>query len=318
MVLIFALALFCIGCTKSEGPMPNFSDPTGTSPATREGPAPLLYKVTGKNGGAVWLFGSIHVGTDKMHPLPGYVMNAFTHADALAVECDILAVMENPSSMTNVLMDAVYTDGTTISDHIPKELYDAAVKILKDNNYYMKALDSYMPILWYSFIESFSTANYGYDEEKGIDLFLLNLAYDLEKPILEIESVEFQYGMLTSFSPQLQVMLLEQAVAGYGSPEGKEYIDAMMDAWCRGDEAAVSAMLNEDDTAGATAEELELIREYNTAMITNRNISMADFAMDALETGDSVFICVGMAHVLGDGAMVDLLRQQGYTVELVH
>jgi uncharacterized protein YbaP (TraB family) len=52
-------------------------------------------------------------------------------------------------------------------------------------------------------------------------------------------------------------------------------------------------------------------------MVTQRNISMADFAEEALDSGKEVFICVGAAHVVGPGAMADLLTQRGYTVEVI-
>ena len=44
---------------------------------------------------------------------------------------------------------------------------------------------------------------------------------------------------------------------------------------------------------------------------------MTDFAEDALASGKEVFICVGAAHIVGDGAMAQLLAQRGYTVTLV-
>lgn len=44
---------------------------------------------------------------------------------------------------------------------------------------------------------------------------------------------------------------------------------------------------------------------------------MADFAEDAIASGQEVFICVGAAHVVGEGAMADLLAERGYNVELI-
>jgi uncharacterized protein YbaP (TraB family) len=44
---------------------------------------------------------------------------------------------------------------------------------------------------------------------------------------------------------------------------------------------------------------------------------MADYAEEAVESGKEVFICVGAAHVVGEGAMADLLEERGYKVELV-
>ena len=60
-----------------------------------------------------------------------------------------------------------------------------------------------------------------------------------------------------------------------------------------------------------------LYDEYYKAMITDRNDNMTDYAVDALDSGEEVFICVGAAHVIGDGAIAENLRELGYTVEMV-
>ena len=44
---------------------------------------------------------------------------------------------------------------------------------------------------------------------------------------------------------------------------------------------------------------------------------LADFAEQALSSGKEIFICVGAAHIVGDGAVADLMSQRGYTVERV-
>ena len=90
----------------------------------------------------------------------------------------------------------------------------------------------------------------------------------------------------------------------------------LVDLWAGGDEEAFAAYLAEED-GFETEEDAKLSSEYNKVMITDRNIGMADFAEDALRSGDEVFICVGAAHIVGEGAMAQLLAQRGYTVELV-
>lgn len=298
--------------------LPPETVPIVTEPET-VGSTPLLYRVTDAEGHELWLFGSVHVGIEEMYPLPDYVMDAYHAADALAVECDVIEAQNDLDAMMDMLMPMIYTDGTTIKDHISSDLYTAAVKILKENGSYNFALDYYKPVLWYSFVESFSYEDYGYDAESGIDMYLLTDAKATGKPIKEVESVTFQYGLLASFSEELQVLLLEEAVAGYGSAEGKEALDGLLSAWCKGEEAALLPYLDsEGDTDGYDEAAAQLIREFNTAMVTDRNIAMARYAADALASGEKLFICVGTAHILGDGAMVDLLQQQGYTVEQVH
>ena len=332
LLLTLALLLSMAACTAKDVPVDTDDETESTSEVTEpeteptsepetEPPAatstPLLYKVTGENGGIVWLFGSIHVGIDEMYPFPDYVLDAYNEAYALAVECDVIAAQKDMELMTEMAQMMIYLDGTTISDHISPELYEAAVEIMEENNSYMKILDYYMPVMWYSTIENFTYANAGYDSSIGIDMTLLTMAKAEDKPILEVESAKFQYEMLASFSPELQELLLQESVDAYGSEENLEALDSLLTAWCEGDLDSLLEYLNEEPDSDADPEELKLIEEFNTAMITNRNIAMADYAEEILNSNDRVFICVGMAHVLGDGAMVDLLQQRGYTVERV-
>lgn len=291
--------------------------PPETEPVQTASITPAFYKVTDDEGHTVWLMGSIHVGLPSFYPLPAYITDAYKNADALVVECDVVAFSSNLSQQLQALQGMMYHDGSTIGDHLPEELYTYAVEILKEQRQYSSALDVYTPIFWSSAIDNYLTAQMGFDSELGIDMYFLNDAYDTGKEILEIESVEFQYDMLGGFPEQLQVLMLEGSVYNYENPdEAKEQLQALVDAWALGDPEGLYALLSEEGEF-ESEEERELYEIYNDEMIVKRNRNMADYAEEALASGKEVFICVGAAHVVGEGAMADLLQQRGYTVELI-
>lgn len=279
--------------------------------------SPLLYKVTDKNDNILWLFGSIHVGTEDFYPLPDYVLDAMDESDSLAVEADIVAFETDFAQQLKALIQLVYTDGTKINDVITEELYNESVEILKESGLYVSHLDMYMPILWSNFIDNAAIIKTGVNAELGIDRHLINRAKEKGLSIKEIESAVFQYGMLAGFSTELQVTLLEASVEAYKDPEAnKNDMNELIDLWARGDEAR----LTEELTAPAEAEspeEEKLCDEYNYAMLTARNKSMTEFAEDSLSSGETVFICVGAAHLVGGDGIVNSLRSLGYTVEIV-
>lgn len=278
---------------------------------------PILYKVTDQNGNVVWLFGSIHVGQEHYYPLPDYITSAYENADALAVECDVVAFSSDIGAQTDALMQLVYLDGSRISAHVPEELYTQAVEILKECGLYMSALDMYYPVLWSNFIDTSLYESFGVDSNLGLDMHFLNDAHGTGKEILEVESVEFQYGMMGGFSEELQVLLLESSIYSYENPEeSRLQLTELADAWAAGDEETLVALLNEEPEF-ESEEEVLLYAEYNNAMLTQRNLSMADYAEASLTSGKEVFICVGAAHVVGPGAMAELLAQRGYTVERI-
>lgn len=294
------------------------TEPLETEPAqTVSSITPALYRVTDESGNVVWLFGSIHVGLPSFYPLPDYVLSAYENADALAVECDIQAFSSDLAAQTEALKQLMYLDGTKISDHISEELYTEAVEALKDCGLYMSAMDLYQPILWGNFIDTSLYETFGIDSDLGIDMYFLNDAYDTGKEILEVESAQFQYSMMGSFSDALQVLLLENSLYSYENPdEAEAQIMELVETWASGDADALYALLAEEGEF-ESEEEQQLYEEYNDAMIVDRNISMADYAEGVLDTGKEVFICVGAAHVVGPGAMADLLAQRGYTVEKI-
>lgn len=279
--------------------------------------SPLLYKVTDDKGNVVWLFGSIHVGEEDFYPLPDYVYDAFDLADSLAVECDIVAFEKNIKAQTKALSMLVYNDGSTIKDYVSEEVYERAIEIIDDADKYVKVYDYYYPILWSNLIDNFLIEKFDFDSELGIDKHLLDMAYDEDKEILEVESIEFQYGMMAGFSMELQAILLESSIEGYDDYKtSKKDLRKLLDAWKQGDEDAIIEILS-DEPDELTPDEKILYEEYNEAMVVSRNISMTDYAEKALKSGKEVFICVGAAHVVGDDAMADLLQERGYTVEVI-
>ncbi len=280
--------------------------------------SPILYKATDSNGNEVYLFGSIHIGYEEMYPLPRYVLDAYEKSDVLAVECDIVAFEENPSDVQSLFMYFVYTDGTTIEDHIDSKLYDQAVEILEDNNYYGMAMDYYNAYLWSDIINAFLQEKSRYEADYGIDRFFIHKAYDDEKPIDEVESVEFQYKMTANFSEGLQELLLQSAVESYQLDNYDQQVKELLDAWCKGDvDELVSLARTDTDNILLTAEQKKLLKEYDNALIVNRNRTMTDYAEDALRSGDTVFICVGAAHVVGADGMAQQLKDRGYKVEQI-
>lgn len=319
LLLVLVMCLSFVACgTNNETATADTATTEATTAPVSKGSTPLLYKATSDNGGEVWLFGSIHVGNDDMYPLPDYVNNAYNEADSLAVEVDVIDMEENAMDYVADYQKVMYLDGTTIKDHISEDLYNDAVKILEDNDYYTSMLDYYYPSMWSSFIEVFEYENCGYDSKKGIDMHLLNLAKENKKNIVEIESASSQITLLGEFSEELQILQLEEVVAGYNTEESKTYLKDLVSAWTSGNEESITAIICEDSSSeDYTEEEMKLLEEYNQKMLVDRNILMTDFAEKALKDGDSVFICVGTAHIVGEGAMVDLLRDRGYTVEIV-
>lgn len=328
LLMVLCLLLGLWGCsfptiTVHHAPKDAPTEPTNDSATEPDQPAgtatitPLLYRVTGSDGKVLWLFGSIHVGYDYFYPLPEYVYEAYESADAIAFEIDMRAFEKDTAAQVELLQLALYQDGTTIKDHIDPELYASAVEILEEYGYAASYLDLMKPTEWSSLLDMCFVEEMGLSSDLGIDYHLMDKAYADGKQILEVESAQFQYTMMANFSPELQEMLMASSVASFHDMElSKQDMEQMVELWATGDEVAFAAYL-EEEPVFTSEEERQLYAEYNNAMIVDRNLSMTDYAEAALKSDQEIFICVGAAHIVGKGAMVDLLRQRGYTVEQV-
>lgn len=289
-----------------------------------ENPAtPVFYKVTDDQGNTLWLLGTIHVGDSRTGFLPREIYDAFDSADALAVEFDSDAFLEelenDPELQEQIGAAYMYEDGSTIQDHLQdQELYELALTAMQISGNYAFYVDNMKPFFWSNAIENFYLRQgRSLSGEFGMDNRLLERARDQEKRILDVESGQAQLQMLSDYSDTVQEYMLASAVAG-GVDAYQQGVSELYEMWCRGDEAELIAYLNEEeDTSEMTEEELAAYEEYNQAMLTDRNVDMLKVAQGYLESGDTVFYAVGLAHLLGQDGLVDALRQAGYTVELV-
>lgn len=286
-----------------------------------EQPTPLFYHVTGENGQEMWMLGTIHVGDARTGNLPEEIYDAFTDADALAVEFDMNdfadQIAEDPALAETVLQEYLYLDGTTIENHLQiPDLYGAAVQTMKMTGQLKNTILYTKPVIWSQILEEFYLRQgYILSPDDGVDLQLLTLAEEQGKPIRNVESGMAQLEMFTGFSDEIQEILLASTLsvdpASYNAQQMELY-----ELWCRGDAEAVKEVLKED-TSSMSQEELALYEEYTKAMDTDRNEEMLQVATEYLESGETIFFAVGLAHLLEDDGLVNTLQKAGYTVELV-
>jgi len=302
--------------------------PTEAEPESKA--APLFYHVTGDKGQEMWLFGTIHVGDARTAYLPQEIYDALNASDALALEYYSNGfdekLEEDDALQEQISSLYYYSDGSTTSDHLGEEIYEKAVKVMKaSGNYNMNA--PYMkPSVWSQSIENFYLRQgYQLTNDQGCESRLEKLAEDAQKEIRDVESALFQIRMTTGWSEDLQKVLLEEALEYSASEYWEETYD-LYEKWCAGDEAVLrEALSDEVDLSELTEEELaeyeaekHLLEEYNKAMSYDRNDGMLGVAIDYLESGDTVFFAVGLAHLLNNvNGLVDTLRDAGYTVEQV-
>ncbi|MBR5491029.1 MAG: TraB/GumN family protein [Oscillospiraceae bacterium] len=302
-------------------------------PEPEESATPLFYKVTGESGQTMWLLGTIHVGDERTAYLPESIYKAMDQSHALALEVDTEAVeqylAENADVMKAMQEKMYYLDGTTIDQKIDPELYSEAKNYLKAIGAYDHNADSGKPTVWASRIETAFMFHVGQlSSDYGVEERLIKEAKDRSMEIWSIEDMAEHLMVTLNFSEGLQELLLYETVS-YGRAEYAAELMELYELWCDGDEEALREQLRVSEDIEFTEEELEMytpeelaeiegyIAEYNQAIAVQRDELMLEKAIEYLESGNTVFYAVGLAHLLSETGLVDGLREAGYTVEIV-
>ena len=219
--------------------------------------------------------------------------------------------------MAQIRRAYLYSDGTLVADHISdQQLYSDTIRLLEVTGQYTQMMELFKPYFLGQMLSSFlEERTMLLSSDYGVDFLLEDRANAQDKEIRSVESGMSQIQMMADFSDALQEMLLKESVY-YGHVGSGVAAGELFEMWCRGDEAELREYINAEPE-DMSEEEKRLYEEYEKAISTDRDIGMVEVAKGYLESGDTVFYAVGLAHLLAENGLVDSLRAAGYTVELV-
>jgi len=285
---------------------------------------PLFYTVTGENGEKMYLLGTIHLGDERTAYLPDEIYKSLDESDSLALEVNLATfedrIVADSALLAQLQSSYYYLDGTTLKDHLPEELYAAAVSALKISGAYTPYSEITRPSILCSSLDYFLLdSSKEISSHKGVDWRLLRYANEKGISVIDVEKIEDRLNMDIRFSEKTQELLLADSLSSSRS-ESLEGTRHLFELWCEGDEEKLREYIREDAVIpeDITDEEKASLEEYNKIMVTERDEKMIAAAKEYLSGDKTVFFAVGLAHLLGDETgLVDALRDAGYTVELV-
>ena len=276
---------------------------------------PLMWKAEDSDGNYAYLFGSIHAADDMVNHLPDYFEKAYSDSEMLAFEVDMSDIFASISTDTKFLTDIIYSDGTTIKDHISTETYSSLVDILKSEGMYNAMYDYYKPLMWESLLENIIISKAGLNASNGVDITLTTRAKKDGKEINEVESMEFQMSMFNDFSDELVELMLAQYAETNAIEEQTKEIKNLYEKWKTGTMSSEDVSDEADiDMDSLTEEQKALLDEYNKSMLTDRNAGMTEKLIEYMKGDKTAMLVVGSAHFLGDDGIISLLQKQGITV----
>jgi uncharacterized protein YbaP (TraB family) len=138
----------------------------------------------------------------------------------------------------------------------------------------------------------------------GADSVVSEQATKSGKPIRYLETVDQQLALLAPSDPAVELQSFEAELRSFETADSD--VAAMIDAWEKGDTAALNAV---------TAKEFEGHPEARAAFFTDRNRAWVKQIEAMLHERKTFFITVGAGHLIGKDSVPALLRADGYRVD---
>lgn len=270
------------------------------------GSEPAMIWIAEGDTNRVYLLGSIHVLRETDHPLPGAVEVVYDDAERLVMEIDMDDL--DPLAALQVLMSHGVLEGdTTLQDIMGPEAYAQARASAAEINIPMELLDKTKPWLAAVTVQEMIMMRVGFKAEYGIEMYLTSKATADGKPITGLETVKQQLGFLDSLSTETQISWLLQSIVEAQNLE--LLVDEMVVAWRSGDVRFLEEKL---------LFEMDAYPELRDAILVDRNKSWVEPIMALLDDSDDYLVVVGVAHLVGDNGVPDLLSKQGVRIKQLH
>jgi hypothetical protein len=263
----------------------------------------ILWSVRGEHN-TVYLFGSIHVLRPGDVGLPPAAVAAYDDAERVVMEIDMDdPSVSDPAAITLQMQQSALLPPEQSLRTVLGSDYAAIAERSRAAGLDLAAMDRFAPWFVALLLLQIEITERGFDAAHGIEQQVTELAVADGKPIGGLETPAQQFAILGGLSlpdqKRFLLMTLEE------SEQADAQLDELLDAWRRGDTAAL---------AGALSDEFEDFPQLYRPLTEDRNRAWAVELEDLLDDRDDYLVVVGALHLVGRNSVVDLLRQRGHSV----
>lgn len=273
---------------------------------TNEGANLFMWHVASSNA-SVTILGSIHVGYEELYPLDERIESAFTNADTLVVEVDILNEGNKNATQVVLMAKGFYWLFGSLRDDLPEHIYIPIVRKALESGMDIRQINRMKPWLVMLSVPTSETPDFAMPSAAfGIDHHFLRKAYQTGKEIRELESPTIQLEMLSDLPIPTVVAVISN---GLYTKEGRDeaMFPKMYRFWLTGDARAMEDLLLGNRSHNG-------LEQFYIDVFDKRNYTMTEKIEALLARGTRAFVIVGAGHLVGEEGIIALLEEKGYTV----
>ncbi|MBT2599005.1 MULTISPECIES: TraB/GumN family protein [unclassified Oceanobacillus] len=275
-----------------------------------DGNGGLLWKIV--NGETtLYVQGIIHVGHEDFYPLANAIEEAYDSANVILPEINVVEPEVNAEEINKL---ALFSEGMTLDKVLSPKSLKKLSGILEAQELSLENFNKYQP--WYieSILGAFIREKSDLRPEYGVDLYFLKRALEDGKEIIELETVEDQYNVFSSYNLDTQVKMLEHTIQTF--EQQADWINQLGYSWVHSNSSS-----SKEELINIVTNDLNRADdEYQKEMNDTRNINMVNKLDEILqsEIRQTYFVIVGSGHTVIDPSILSEFREKGYNVKSIY
>lgn len=257
----------------------------------------LLFEISGNNlQKPSYIFGTMHLLCEGDFEMSEEMISKIKSAEILAMEMDL----DDPTMAFKMMGKMKMKGDTSLSDLMPKARYDDLKSYLKDSlNLPPMMFQKTKPFLIYSLILT-----------KLLPCKTLMLENEIMKigkgkKVVGLETLDFQMSLMDKMSYQLQADYLLETLAD--KEKSIREFQEMAESYKKRD---LEILLKSIDA------EKGMMADFENEMLHKRNLAWIP-EIKKLVSEKTTFIAVGAGHLGGPKGVLQLLKNEGYTLKVI-
>jgi uncharacterized protein YbaP (TraB family) len=308
-ILALVLGALIAGCASERAPIA----PAQPQLITADFAMPPYYRVEGEGGANLLLFGTVHLGPASGWQFSPALLAGLDLADGFVLEIDLRRATED--AVSDLLASIVVLQPP---DTLPSVVSPETKRLLDEKDAQLAMLG--MPVNarlrlkpWFIAMGLIEVAaqRSGFSANAAAENVIME--HLGERPLLGLETFEEQIAMLDGMSAENQDIMLRDTLLRLD--DAVDEIQELVEAWRHGDEEALESL------ARVGVDELPELEAFYDILLDDRNRRWMErfrsLLDDSSHSGETIFVGVGALHLVGEGGLVALLREEGYPVDRI-
>jgi uncharacterized protein YbaP (TraB family) len=259
----------------------------------------FMWKVE-KGDASLYLLGSVHALREDSYPLPQPIESAFDEVEVVVFEIDVDQMTQAAIKM---MAAGTLEEGRTLEEVVgPESWFDFKVRVgtTSLDPSFFNGMKPWMAALTLAALE---LTKHGYLATAGLDTYFSQRADEAGKKRLALETPEFQVSLFADLTPEQSMEFFRFTLTDLETmiPD----MDRLYRNWRSGRVGPMEELLLQG---------YEEFPDVFKRMVVDRNRTWMPTIVECLEGDRNAMVVVGSLHLVGDEGLVELLRQEGYTV----